>query len=213
MITETNTLYAFLGNDHTHIYKVEDRFPTCIDTWEVNQIVESNTTGLCYYFPELLGYGSHDQSSDVNRSNSRIFLKEFGQSPFVKVITYPDGAKEIGIDLLCTNECIIYTLAELASNCVLDDLDQSAMEQEMKDDAWERYIKDDLTHKLKKKFNADDINPNEDQLKQLFVDLQKASNHPLEITTGGNVYIDLDRLLQHLHEAPPFLNLEYYDAA
>lgn len=211
-MTYTN-VHEYLYKDLTLVYKLDGNYPVNAYRYEIDQAVQQKTRGAFYFFHSLLSFGESDDSSDVHRSNVRLFLKKFKKSKDVKCITYKDNSKAIGIDILSANKNIIDCLVGLDCHGAIDEKDCSKMQWEMENEAWESWIKRDFKQVIQKKFDADWINPNEQELRKLYNRLKKKSGiHPI-FSSGGNVSIKPERLAEHMHKAPAFLKLEYFDAA
>jgi hypothetical protein len=199
------TILDSLHNDRTSVYELFEYGEFRPNEYEI----ANATKGQFYYMPRVLSYGDYDCSCHVERSNVRVFLEQFAGHPDVKKWTGWYGSVAVAIDILCEDEEIIDTLNSLADYPVIDDNDCSLMENEMTDEAWDSWIKSDFTRAIEKKFDAFGSEPDEDQLRELFHKLQEQANEYPIIESGGNVWINIEKLLEHLDEAPAFLNLEY----
>ena len=191
MKTIKDTLY----NDTTNIYSIEDG----------NQRMPSYNDADNYYFSPLLSFGDYDNSCDVERSNVRTFeerFKEFKGIDWVKV-TGAYSSESIAIKLLSTNEEIIDCLNALADYPVMDDEDVSEMFTEMENEAWNNWLERDFRSAVVKNYDADDTDMDSDELWDLFREVQGQTNTNGQIESGGNYYIDIDRLIAGLPEIAP----------
>jgi hypothetical protein len=200
MQTVKDTLY----NDTTNIYSIEDG----IQRLPVQNDAEN------YYFSPLLSFGDYDNSCAVERSNVRTFMEQHEESRGIDWIHLSGayGYECIAIKLLSTNEEIIECLAALSDYPVMDDEDVSSIEMEMESEAWDNWIERDFKNKVVKHYSAWDSEADSDTLRELFSQLKEKTNTYGQVESGGNYYIDLDRLIAGLPEiAPENLLLDYND--
>ena len=194
------TIKNFLYNDFTSCYKVEDRTQYNTNSFEIE-----NEPQNIFYFPPLLCFGDYDNSCHVERSNSRVFLEEFGKDKDVIHLKVGYG-EVIGIRLTCENEEIIETLEALANYPCLNDEDCSLMEMEMQEESWESFGESDFKNQIMKHWDLLDITP-EKSLWEYYSELIDAQNKYIEIESGGNVYFPSPELPE---EIPGFLHAEFY---
>jgi hypothetical protein len=201
MQTVKDTLY----NDTTNIYSINED--------GIQDDAKSNDAEN-YYFSPLLSFGDYDNSCAVERSNVRTFEQQFSSSKgidWVK-ITGAYGWECIAIKLLSTNEEIIECLADLSDYPAMDDEDVSSMEMEIENEAWDNWIERDFKDKVVKHYDAWDSDADSNTLRELFSQLKEKTNTYGQVESGGNYYIDLDRLIAGLPEiAPENLLLDYND--
>ena len=189
------TIKDTLRNDSTNIYSIEDgaqRMPVYNDAEN-------------YYFPPLLSFGDYDNSCEVERSNVRMFEKQFSKFrgiDWVKV-TGAYGFESIAIKLLSTNEEIIECLEALTDYPAMDDEDVSKMFNEIESEAWSSCVGRDFKCAVLKNYDADDTDMEDSELWDLFRKMQDSTNTNGIIESGGNYYIDIKRLIAGLPEIAP----------
>ena len=142
-------LYEFTGNKVTKTFHWSD-----LDPWKGEEPTEDEKKNL-YVVPKLLGYGdydSYDSSYSVERSNHRVFLEKFGKVAGVHELHDCMGSESIAIrmDVAEGNEEIKDTLDGLEQYPVIDDEDQSHLENEMFDKAWDDWVRRDACKALVK---------------------------------------------------------------
>jgi hypothetical protein len=201
------TLKDFLHNDFTACYLIEDNEQKLLSI-----DIDKAVIGQVYYFSPLLSFGDYDNSCDVERSNYRVFLEMFKDSPYVKTISGWYGYSAIAIDIFCDNQEILETLSALENYPAIDDQDVSLVKNEIEEESWESYIKGDLLKAIEDHYSLDDIEIiEEDQFFQLYGKLCNDSNTYFEVEAGGIGYINIERLLTALpEELPPCLKGEIY---
>jgi hypothetical protein len=203
---EYQNVLEFIGKDRTNIYKVTD-----YGEWPVrHDDLSQAQPGMYYLFHPLLSYGDYDDSTDVNRSNVRVFEREYKEREGWKMKTYADDGIAIYIDVTCTDADIIKTLQALSDYPLLDEMDCSQVAVEIEQQAWDSYLKRDFKDAIEKRFNADYSDPDDDELQALYFELQEKTNLHAEIVGGGNVRINLSRLVDAIAEPPAFLKLEWW---
>jgi hypothetical protein len=202
------TVKDFLYNDFTNCYLIEDNQQRLLSI-----DIEKAKIGQVFYFSPLLSFGDYDNSCAVERSNVRVFMEMFGNSPFVKKLTGWYGSEMIGIDIFCNDAEILETLDALADYPAINDGDVSVLESEMERECWESYLKNDLLSAIQKHYALDDIEIiEEDTFFQLYGKLCNDSNTYFEVEAGGVGYINIERLLTALpEEMPTCLKGEIYE--
>ena len=199
-----NILTEIVGKDLTTLRKPD------MYNWN-----KSNTEGIqpgeCYFNSPLLSYGDYDNSCAVERSNVRLFLEEFKDHKDVIVWHGGYGSTCILIDVLCEDEEIIEVLKSLENYPCINDEDVSMLEMEMEQEDWENWIKRDFLNAIEKHYKADSSEITDEELSNLYYRLKEETNTEYIVESGGNGYIDIDRLIKGLpEEAPTELNLEYW---
>lgn len=189
------TLKDTLCNDSTNIYSIIDG--------EQRLLSQDDTEN--FYFHPLLSFGDYDNSCEVERSNVRTFEEQFSAFKDIDWVktTGIYGYEAIAIKLLSNNEEIIDCINALSDYPVINDEDMSAMFIEIEEEAWDNWVERDFKDKLVKHYKAWDCNAEDDTLKELFKNLQERTNTNGVIESGGNYYIDLDRLIEGLPEVAP----------
>lgn len=133
-------------------------------------------------------FGDYDNSCAVERANSIAILREFKRTSSVFKTTGIYGSSAVLVDVEKASEKTLGRLAEiicmLTDYPVVDDMVYSKLERQMILGGWEFY-KDDIPYGLKTKA----------------YDLLKAdySNYA-HVESGGNVYIDCERLVKDLQK-------------
>jgi hypothetical protein len=198
-------LNTIVGNDSTTV--------RTLDGYNYSNRLETiSNKGEAYFCSPFLSYGDYDHSSAVERSNVRMFLKEFKDHPDVRVKQGGYGWEAIFIDVLCTDTEIIEMLQSLENYPCINDEDVSNLEMEMEQESWENWIKSDFLQAIVKHYKADWEDADTDKLYTLYNELKESTNTYFEVEAGGNGYIDIKRLISGLPEqAPSFLKLEYWD--
>lgn len=194
------TIKEFLYNDFTSCYKVENRTQYNISSLEIENEPEN-----VFYFSPLLSFGDYDNSCHVERSNSRVFLEEFGKNKDVIYLRVMYG-EVIGIRLTCDNPEIIETLESLANYPCLNDEDCGLMEIEMQEESWESFGERDFKDQIMKHWDLLDITP-EKSLWEYYSELIDKQNLYPTIESGGNVYFPSPELPEGI---PSFLHAEMY---
>lgn len=196
------SIHQYLYNDFTNIYKLENEQQRTTSPYEINQAIEKKTKGIYFFLHPYLSFGDYDKSCEVERSNLRIFLEEYENNPDIQHIKGSYGSEAIAIDINCSDASIIELLESLDSYPALDDEDVSNMKIQMEEEAWDACIKSDFISALEKKFDADYSIWENDALWQLYTQLKKKTNNYAEVQAGGNVYIDIEKLVEQLETIP-----------
>ena len=204
-------LHELLHNDYTAIFRIDGNSQYNLDRFYVEKTIANNTLGHAYYIDRMLSFGDYDSSSDVERSNVRMFLKDFKDNKFVRHIKGAYSSEMIAIDILCDDQEIIDTISSLAGYPALDDEDVSRINMEMEDENWDSWIKRDLVNAIVKKFDADDSDPDYDKLKELYHELKDKSNEYFIVEAGGSGYISVAALVDKIETAPECMKLEFDD--
>ena len=203
------TVWDVIAPDCTGIYRLNGNYDCLVFPGELIGVLPAETY---YYFPPLLSFGDYDRSTEIERSNVRVFEKLYKDTPGWQTRTYPHSAKAICIDLTCQDKDIIETLEMLMDYPVLDDKDRAAMEMEMEQEAWASYLERAFIQTIERKFGAAHSNPQEGAVLELFYRLKEQTNTEVLITAGGEVSVDMERLIAQLDEAPPSLGLERWNS-
>lgn len=199
-------LKHWLDGDLCHVYLISpywDRPATRLD-------VERVEPGTLFYFSPYLQYGDFDQSTEVHRSNVRVFEKRFENVPGWKLRNYPGDGKAIMIDLTCTSSEIIATINYLMDFAILDEQDTAAQLIELEQLAWETHIGRDFIRSIERKFDATDSEPDWSALFQLYLQLRESTNTEIFVQ-GGCVYVNIERLIEAISQAPECAGLDWRD--
>ena len=174
----------------------------------VDNIPEVIPTGKYFYSCPYLSFGDYDNSCQVERSNVRLFLemyKDYINKDFYH-LTGMYGSESIYIDITTTNEEIIDTLNGLLSYPAISDEDCSMVEIEIENECLNSYVLSDLTKKIGEKFGISCAScEDNEKLEQLYCDLKDKTNTYFVVESGGNGYVDIDRLIDGLDSLPEFI--------
>jgi hypothetical protein len=159
-----------------------------------------------YLVPGLLS-GSDYSGSLVTQSNRKAFMEQFSDGEDVWWTSAPGGhgTYSIVIDTQGVPEDVESEvegfLGGLASYPVADDDLLSKMEMEAQDEAWENWVEGDFKTGLEKKFEVEFDEVDSDKLRTLFeAACEKASEYWAN-EEGGNMWIDVKRVLPKVAEA------------
>jgi hypothetical protein len=199
------TIKECIGNDRTHIYRV-----TSAGEWPITLLETYNLQpNSIYYFPPQLCYGDYIASCEIERSNVRVFQKEFKEVPGWKLKTWEHDSKAIYIDLTCDHQGIIQRLIALKDYPIMDEEDCSAILVEMETEGWDKYLRREFITALEKHFSANHSDPEEAALNQFYYQLKECTNTET-IVSGGAIYVNMNRLVHHLDTPPDYLHLEWW---
>lgn len=169
--------------------------------------IDNTPIDSMFIMPGYMQYGDYDNSCMVERSNYKLFLEQYGDEPGIFTISGAYGSAGIAISLKWLldpeNEDkaqeIIDCLNALSNYPCIDDEDMSNMEYDAFLDALDDYGIKDFIDKAGSKFNLDISDYDFDKTKQLILEIDAHLNYPCyEIESGGNCYIDIDRLIEPL---------------
>jgi hypothetical protein len=155
---------------------------------------------MCRYF----GYSDYDNSCMVERSNLKIFLEDYGDLPYVFKVYGGYGTTDIAISLKglldsCNEDkaqSIINVLTGLNDYPCIDDEDMSNMEYDAFIESLDSYAIRDCSSLLANQFLIEVYDFNEDKLKEILLESDRNLNYPsYQIESGGNCYIDTNRLI------------------
>lgn len=155
-------------------------------------------------------FGDYDNSSAVERSNAKVFSElPFVSQQFGDYGTVWTGIDASDIDAITWDQLqdLIDTCDGLADYPVIDEQVMSDVEMELQNEAWESWGRTDFQQELCKQItseqeNEEDKSALEDQIEQLtdkqidklFWHACEVSNTYWQIESGGNAYIDLERV-------------------
>jgi hypothetical protein len=195
-------IYEYLYNDFTNVYRLEGNQQRTVYSNEIQQAIKEKTKGVYFFFHPCLSFGDYDNSCDVERSNLCVFLKEHKKNMHIRHIKGDYGYEAIAIDIMCNSQPIIELLEGLDNYPALCDQDVSRMNIEMEDEAWKCSIKDDFLRAIKKEFGIDYSDVDNEVLWELYKTLKEKSNTDAEVQAGGNVYVNIKRLMEHFEAIP-----------
>lgn len=202
---EYKSIQEYIGNDLTNVYRVTDYGDWPVRSMEGIPIKDDE----CFLFHPMLGYGDYQDSSEIHRSNVRVFEKKFEGVDGWRTKKADHNSVSVIIDVLCTNQQIIETLIALDVYCTLDDQDASALLIEMEEEAWQDCLMAEFTHALEKHFKADFSDPDADPLWNLYCKLKEETNTAV-VLNGSEIRVDLKRMIADLADPPEFLHLEFW---
>lgn len=210
-----NVFTEICGNDYTNIYYLDEFKNQQTPHWRCENELDKH-----FLFSHYLSFGDYDNSCAVERSNVRVFEEMYADckgKDWIK-ITGHYGWECIAVRLSSENTEIIETLKYLENYPCLDDQDVSLMEMEMENESWDNWIKDDLIKELKKLDPNNENIYNEDitdenKLMEYYNELKKRANEYFIVESGGNGYIDVEKLANYANcdELANFLVFEYID--
>jgi hypothetical protein len=197
-------LYEYIDDNNRFDY-VPAVFRLCNDI-KINKEcgfseLDRNIKGNLFMVP-FCSFGDFDNSCAVERSNHRVFLEIFGKLPGVYAVTGGYGSNGIVIDIELNkdNQEIIDIIAALANYPAINDDDVSNLEMEMEKEAFDDTYKSELSEAIEVKIK--ELTGNEDfelsdnvDLWKVYCELSEKTNSYCQIECGGNVYIDIDRLM------------------
>lgn len=199
------TVLEYLDKDYTAVYRCEEygQFPAT--TYELkNNLVP----GKFYYLPEQLAYSDYSGTS-YTRSNIKIFMNLHGECSGVRLLKSAHNGQSVGIDVTCNDAAIFETLGTLEDHPCLDDNDVNSVEREMWLEVWEGIYKREFKEAIEKKFKADDSDPDETKLLDLFDKLLEQTNTQIQYGTGCSVSVKMSRIMEGLTTPPEFMKLVY----
>ncbi len=178
--------------------------------WSYSAFDYSRDNDGQYIIPELLS-GSDYSGCSVTKANYNVFLDTHKDQLGVSMWTLfgGHGTYGIAIDRKNLTEDMQADLDSLEDYCRLSDDEVCQVEYDAENEAWENYIRSDFESALKKKFVPADEeytggieekidNASSDTLWELFHDAMEKSNTYFEHETGGSVYVDIERVVEHI---------------
>lgn len=202
--TEDQTMYNYLkdeyrleGNiqysedepDHFSDFKYNSYYGRVLE--DIDKIKKEDIN-KCWYFPKYLSFGHYDHSCHIERSNVEVFLKGFGHIDGIRHIYGAYGSEAIVIRLDTPISEFIETLEVLQSYPVINEEHASQLEQDMIQEAWEDYGREDLQDALNKEYT---LHYNADQVREAVRWLGYEM-----IEAGGTVYFDVDGMIEEYHK-------------
>ena len=181
------TIWEFLDGDRTHVYNKDMSLCT---TWEE---VEDG-----YYFHPLLSFSNLDDSTHVERSNVRVFVKKHGKTRGKKwdIVIGKYGSASIGIRCKADSDSILEDLSCLQEYPVLDDDDCAKMELEIERDAWDRHLMGDFIKGLMLRFMVVFDNDDDDVFWNAYQYGKQESGEDGYVTRGGEFTIRLGLVIE-----------------
>lgn len=183
---------------HYSDLKLINNLKTLFDSGEISDL---------FIVPDLLQFGDYDNSCMVERSNKKVFLEEYENSPIVYEVTGGYGSEGIALsirELLNpdneeTAQSIIDCLNGLSDYPCLDDETMSNMEN----DAFEESLNDwgisDAISALSRKLNIIVNDYDQEKMFDILLSADRDLGYPsYVIESGGSCYIDIDRLISKL---------------
>lgn len=174
------------------VEKVQDRLTN--PEWKNNDL---------YLIPRYMSFGDYDSSCMVERSNKKIFMEEYENSPVVYEVTGAYSSESVALSIREmlnpdneeTAQSIINTLTGLNDYPCLDDEDMSNMEYDAFYEALKDYGIDDTQRALAKKYGITVYDYDQDKLEEMIIEIDRHGNPVFMIESGGNCYIDIDDMI------------------
>ena len=185
--------------DDTNIYKVEEGRQL------IPQPYQPDYLETHYFFSPYLSFGDYDNSCNVERSNVRMWEEMFADSRgenWIK-LTGAYGSESIAVKLSCTNTEIIETLQTLENYPAINDEDCNLVTMEMEEEALDNWILRDFKDKVIGHYEADDSEADDSEFRSLYFDMKEKTNTYEVVESGGNLWIDIERLTDGLPEEKP----------
>ena len=165
--------------------------------------------------PNYLGFSDYS-GSDVERSNVRVWKDQFSDSEGeVWVESYGGhGTTQIVVHPDRITKEMEEFIAALEDYPVADENDLSQMDMELQDEAWESWARSDFRRALRSLassvaeqagFDTETVEDalyevSDDDLLELFSEGADKANQYWECETGGNMWINLDRVVGGVDE-------------
>lgn len=179
-----------------------ERAPASLDGLELSDL---------YIMPGLLS-GSDYSGGTVTMSNCRVFLEDFGSRPGVYEVYGGHGTYAVAIRADHLIEEMHDTFRALDDYPLISEDDLSSLEIDLECEAWENWARSDFISELEKAFNAD-IEMEDDTAWELFRTAADKSNTYWEAETGGQMYVDIERIVKAIDTLPDAATVEYFETA
>lgn len=187
--------------------------------FEANHMLrkEENSDGDFYYVINLASFGDYDNSCAVERANYREIKesKEFENCDWLDTDIGAYNWEAITIELheIETKkwtskdskiaDWLIDILDGLSDYPAINDETISIIEIELQDETWKNCYESDFINELDKifsekyNFSFQDAEYSSEKLRELFEETAKSINECWIIESGGNAYIDIERIAQN----------------
>lgn len=174
------------------VEKVQDRLSN--PEWKNNDL---------YLIPRYMSYGDYDNSCMVERSNKKVFMEQYDNSPIVYEVTGGYGSESVALSIRemmnpdndDEAQSIIDLLNGLNDYPCIDDELMSNMEYEAFYEALDDYGIEDTCRALAKKYGIDVTDYDREKLKDLILEIDRNGNPVFMIESGGGCYIDVDDMI------------------
>lgn len=160
-----------------------------------------------YYCSNHFGYSDYSGST-YNKSNHELFIKEFGDIDGVKDVYggYSSSDIYIRLDVLNSNKDIQECLNALEDYPVMDEVHLCEVEEEAKQESWERYTRKDFLRALNKEFNYNLEKLSEEFIDRLFRNLEEHTD-VYWIFEYTSAYFPLDEMISKRLTREDFLDV------
>ena len=172
------------------------------DLHPYNGEVNEEVLKTIFIVPDLLSGGDYSNSSEVQVSNHRVFLKEFKNVEGVHDVYGAFGSYAVAIraDIAESNEQVKETLDGLENYPVIDDDDMSELRNE-----WEQLAVQDMIHGIQNSIENDleelikDTDTDSEKIELIIWDGINELN--LELSYENNsAYLDADKVLPYVED-------------
>jgi len=153
---------------------------------------------LEFFESRYLAFGDYDSSCSVERSNVRV-IKEMAKTcgcTHLRHVYGDYGTEAIWIDTACNCDDILESLKGLETYPLISEDDHSQLEVELQDEAWDSFYRSDFVRALEKKFGCDILDYDNEKCREYCRQLEDESNTYWACESGGNMYLDLKRLME-----------------
>jgi hypothetical protein len=163
--------------------------------------------------PILLS-GSDYSGSTVEKSNYQVFLRLYGDQP--GVFSCPGNFSTYSVVIVAhlLSEEMNETLNALADYPVIDDDAMSELEQDLIDEAWDNWIREDFVREVGKKFKIEISDYDHSLMKKVF-DEAEDGRSTVFVESGCSVFADTKVLAERLdfEDVYPALEVWYHNEA
>lgn len=165
--------------------------------------IADNRISDLFLIPRYMSFGDYNDSCMVERSNKKVFMEQYENSPIVYEVTGGYGSESVALSIREmlnpdneeTTQSIIDTLNGLNDYPCLDDEDMSNMEYEAFYESLKDYGIDDTQRALAKKYGITVYDYDRDKLEEMILEIDRNGNPVFMIEPGGNCYIDIDDMI------------------
>lgn len=190
------SLYDALDGDFRHVYDEDMR--------------EIDNPSKGYLFLPQLSHGDWDSSCEVELSNVRVFMerhKMFRGKQWILVHS-GGGGVHVGVSLRAGNESILGDVMGLMDYPALDDADCSLVVQEMEEEAWGVWLRQEMLEMMVDFYGADEVTRFDDaSLRALFDSIKGEHGY----VSGGRYCINLKEVKDSLPKrCPSWIGLVYW---
>ena len=175
---------------------------------------DNSYTEKGYYCIHLASFGDYDNSCEIERANQRWLEEHY--SEFITITREQFNSQICHItmeDIECLDwskpeileraQELIDILCHLTDYPSIDDELASLVAMELQDETWENCYKQDVLRLLDKQFpelELDDLEIDDEKLRELFEQKRESLNRYWEIQAGGNAYINIEFITEAITE-------------